>query len=389
MIYLDNSATTKPYAEVLQAYHQAAEQYFANPSSLHEKGAQAQRLLEQARAACARQLNVREEEIVFTSGGTESTNLAIKGVAFFYKNRGRHIVTTATEHAATYETCRQLEKWGFEVTYLRPKENGVVTLQQVQQAIRPDTILVSLIHVNNELGTVTPIERIGKVIKEQHSTVLFHVDHVQGVAKVPLSFQKANIDLATMSGHKFHGVKGAGLLYVRKGVQLVPQLSGGGQEGGRRSGTENVPAYVALAKALRMTMEKSESGNRKLIKLRDCFCQAVAEMDGVVITTPEKTAAPHIVNVSVPGVRPEVVVHALKEDGIYVSTKSACSSKEEGPSRVLQSAGIAEEVARSALRFSFSYDTTEEEIDAALRSLQKHIPHLRSVMRSQSKKWQR
>jgi cysteine desulfurase len=378
MIYLDNSATTKPYPEVLKTYQTVAQNYFANPSSIHGKGGEAERLLKQARKIAAGLLNVNEKEIVFTSGGTEGDNMAVKGTAFYYQTRGKHLITTEVEHPAVFDAFKQLESLGFEVTYLSANRNGRVSVDDLKKTIRPDTILVSMIHVNNELGTIQPVEEAGRLLSD-YPTIHFHVDDVQGVTKVPLDLKKAGIDLCTISGHKFHGPRGTGILYVREGANLMPLMSGGDQENGLRSGTENVPAIVAMTKALRLSFDAAKTGVSKMEELNKRLRAGLQKIEGITINTPEMHAAPHIVNFSVEGVKPEVLIHALEQKGIYVSTKSACSSKEGGASRTLLAVDIPEKQAEHAIRISLSFDTSEQDINETVKAIREMVPDLRKV----------
>lgn len=380
MIYFDNSATTKPYSEALDTYSKVSEKYFGNPSSLHRLGLEAEQILTKSREAVASLFQVDPKEIIFTSGGTEGNNLAIKGIALEHINRGKHIITSTIEHASVYETFQSLEKLGYDITYLPVHNNGLVSPEQVKAAIRQDTILVSLIHVNNETGAIQPIEAIGAVIK-QYPKVFFHVDHVQGVTKVPLSIKEAGVDLLSVSGHKFHAPNGTGVLYVRKGVALSPLFTGGVQEGKLRAGTENIAGAAALAKALRLSLEKSVEGVSSLKNLKDIVVQRLTAIKGVHINHSEDNSAPHIVNFSVPGIKPEVLIQSLSEKEIYVSTKSACSSKLASPSRVLLEMGLSQEIAESGIRVSFSFENTEEEVNVFITELEKIIPELLEVMR--------
>lgn len=382
-IYLDNSATTPVSPEVQEVLSETVKQYYANPSSLHSLGGQAEKLLSKAREVIAQALEVLPGEIVFTSGGTESNNLAIKGIAFQYQARGKHLVTTQIEHSAVYDVFKALERdFGFEVTYLPVDRHGVVRVEDVQRALRDDTLLVSVMHVNNELGSVQPIQEIGRILKNRPKT-FFHVDQVQGFGKVPLPIKGAGIDLLSISGHKIHAPKGTGLLYVREGITLYPLFHGGGQEKGRRSGTENVPGIVALAKAVRLMKEREEEGRKHLWQLRRQLIAGLKEIEGVVVNTPleESLAAPHIVNLSCPGVKPEVLVHALAEKGIYVSTTSACTSKQMKPSRTLEAIGLEGERLHSAIRISTSIYTTSWEIGHLLTALRQVLPELKTIMR--------
>lgn len=382
-IYLDNSATTPVAPEVQKVLQETISQYYANPSSLHNLGGQAEKLLTKAREVIAQAMEVSPGEIVFTSGGTESNNLAIKGIAFQYRSRGKHLITTQIEHSAVYEVFQSLERdFGFKVTYLPVNRQGVVEVEEVIRALRDDTILVSVMHVNNELGSVQPIEQIGQILKNRPKT-FFHVDQVQGFGKVPLHIKRAGIDLLSVSGHKIHAPKGTGLLYVREGITLYPLFHGGGQEKGRRSGTENVPGIVALAKAVRLMKEREEENREHLWQLRRQLIAGLEQMEGVAINTPldENLAAPHILNLSCPGIKPEVLVHALEEKGIYVSTTSACTSKELKPSRTLEAIGLEEERLHSAIRISTSIYTTADDIRRLLETLRQILPQLKAVMR--------
>ncbi|MBM7660525.1 cysteine desulfurase [Bacillus mesophilus] len=380
MIYLDNSATTRPYEEVIDAYVKVATHYFGNPSSVHALGSEAERLLYQSREVISKLLSIHPSEIIFTSGGTEGNNIAIKGTALKYKNRGKHIITTAVEHASIQEGLKQLEKHGFEVTFLPVNKAGAVAVQQVKDAIRPDTILVTMIHVNNEVGTIQPIQEIGELLK-QYPKILFHVDDVQGMGKVPLSIVDSGIDLLTISGHKFHSVKGTGMLYVRQGVKLEPLFTGGSQENQLRAGTENVPGIVAMTKALRMTLENQQEKMEHLTKLRNHLTGFLNRFPEFVINTPLEGASPHIVNFSIPGLKPEVVVHALEDYKIYVSTKSACSSKQTSASRILLEMGMPNSVAKYAIRVSLSTQSTLEEIQAFCSAIETIIKQNKVIKR--------
>jgi cysteine desulfurase len=381
MIYLDNSATTKPFPEVIDSFVTVATKYFGNPSSLHELGMKSERLLTQAREQIAAALEVKPSEIIFTSGGTEANNFAIKGVAFQYRHRGKHIITTAIEHPSVSEPCQQLEQLGFEVTYLPVNEHGLVTVEQVKKALREDTILVSIMHVNNEVGAIQPVEEIGALLAHYPKTI-FHVDRVQGISKVPLDMKKARIDLCTMSAHKFHGLRGAGILYVRQGIRLSPLLAGGGQEMQLRSGTENVPAIVAMAKALRISLEKYDKQIDYLWEVKQTWLNELKAIPEIQINTPVEHSAPHIINFSLkPGMKPEVFVHELAKNDIFVSTTSACSSKKKAPSKTLLAMGVGDERAESGIRISLSFENTLEEIPLAVAAMKKAIEKLSEVTR--------
>ena len=380
MIYFDNSATTRPYKEVIDSFVKVSSEYFGNPSSLHGLGVQAEKLLTQARAQMANLLAVKPAEIYFTSGGTESNNLAIKGTALFHKNKGRHLILSSVEHPSVRGAMEQLKSEDFDITYLPVDSYGRVSVDDVKASIRKDTILVSVMHVNNEVGTIQPIKEIGKHLK-QYPTILFHVDGVQAIGKVPLDLVENGVDLCSFSAHKFHGLKGTGALFIKDGVRLDPLLSGGNQEWQIRSGTENVAGTVAMAKALRMTMEKSESGLKKMERVKSVLRTELEEMDGLTINTPVEHSAPHILNFSIKGIKSEVLIHALEQKGIFLSTTSACSSKKQLPSQTLLAMGVPDELADSAFRISLSYDNTEEEARKVAGAIEDAARQLRKVMK--------
>lgn len=379
MIYLDHSATTPPHPEVVDVVKKAMEYYYGNPSSLHQKGLEAENVLKQARLVTAQALKCKPSEVFFTSGGTESNNAAIKGVAFQYQSRGKHIVTSMVEHPAVYDVCKQLEEWGFSVTYLPVNEDGRVSLEDLKQAIRPDTILVSIMHVNNELGTIQPINELGTYLK-LFPKILFHVDAVQSFGKVPLQLREWGIDLLSISAHKFHGPRGAGVLFKREGVTLAPLMMGGGQEGGVRSGTENLPAIAGMAKAIRLLEENAVNNRQRFAEMTKRLREGIAQIKGCVLNSPAVGVAPHIFNFSVPGMKAEVLLHALEEEGFLVSTRSACSTKSQEPSRVLIAAGIARQRALSTIRVSVGRDNSLEEMDQFLAALQRCVTRIRPYM---------
>jgi cysteine desulfurase len=379
MIYFDNSATTKPYEEVVDVFVKVTKNYFGNPSSIHRLGGESEKLLFQARKVIASILQVKEQEVIFTGSGTEGNNLAIKGIAMEHKNRGKHLITTMIEHPSTIETFKQLEKLGFDVTYLPVNQDGIISLTDLQEAIREDTILVSVIHVNNELGSIQPIAEIGSLLKK-YPKLHFHVDHVQGIGKVPLAIEKCYIDLLTCSGHKFHGLRGTGFLYKRNGVKLSPLFTGGSQEMKLRAGTENVAGIVAMAKALRISMDNYKEKHEELLQLRNWLINELSNVAGVEINTPLQQSAPHIINISVVGIKPEVFIHALEKHDIYVSTKSACSSKQTEISHVLLATNMDENRAKSAIRISFSYHNNLQEAKVFMDIMQKELTQLQKIM---------
>lgn len=380
MIYFDNSATTKPYPEVLESFTKVSTSLYGNPSSLHKMGAKAEQLLSQARSQIAQLMNVKPNEVYFTSGGTESNNLAIKGITLKYSNRGKHIISTEIEHPSVKESLEQLKTFGFSITYVPVNKQGFVCVEDFKQAITNETFLVSVMHVNNEIGSIQPIQQIGTLL-EDYPQIYFHVDHVQGIGKVPINMKDCRIDLCSISGHKFHGLKGTGALYVREGVQLSPILTGGNQEFKYRSGTENVAGMVAMAKALRITMEKRQTKQEKMLEINRFLRSELESLDGVVLHTPLEHAAPHILNFSVIGIKSEVLVHALGEKDCFVSTTSACSSKRKLISKTLLAMGIPEQIAASSIRISLSYENTFNEAIVAMNAIKEAIVNLRKVMK--------
>lgn len=380
MLYLDNSATTKPYPEVIETFKQVSEKFFGNPSSIHQIGVQAEQLLTKARKQVASILSVKPEEVVFTSGATEGNNTAIKGVAFALREKGKHIITTSIEHPSVSEAVKQLEEqFGFSVTYVPVDENGFVSVNQIEDAIKEDTILVSVMHVNNEVGAIQPIEEIGQMLKK-YPNIIYHVDHVQGVCKVPLNIHKANIDLCTISGHKFHALNGTGVLFIREKTPLVPLLSGGSQENELRPGTESLAGVVALAKGLRIATNDFQEHIDQMNHVKEYLINELRRLEGIMVNTPNENSAPHIINFSVPGIKAEVLVHMLEEQEIYVSTTSACSSRKKSSSKTLLAMGRSQEVAKSAIRVSLSYENEIEEMKYFLSVLEKSIQKLKKVM---------
>lgn len=378
MIYLDNSATTKPDQSVIESFAQVSNDYFANPSSIHHLGGKAEKLLVTARNQVANLLDVKQEEVIFTSGGTEGNNLAIKGIAMRHQARGKHIITSEIEHPSVYDACKSLEVLGFDVTYLAVDASGVICMEELKQAIREDTILISIMHVNNELGSIQPIEEIGALAKG-YPKLFFHVDDVQGLGKVPLKLANSGIDLCTFSGHKIHGLKGTGVLYVKKSTALEPLFHGGSQEGSIRSGTENLAGAVAIARALRLIKASERTKGAELYTLQEYLRSHLLVMKGVEVNTPAH-AAPHIINISVRGLKPEVIIHLLGEQNIFISTTSACSSKQKDENRILSACGHPKERALSALRISMSYETTKAELKTFLAALEQAITQSKKVM---------
>ena len=380
-IYLDNSATTRPLPDVMQAMLSMMETTYGNPSSLHKKGLLAEKEIDKARERVAKALGVKKSEVLFTSGGTEANNLALFGAALQYASRGKHIITTRIEHPSVYDAAEELEKRGYAVTYLPVSADGLVDMEDVKQAWREDTILLSVMYVNNETGAVQPIEKIGTFLKDKRKT-LFHVDAVQALGHIPLKIKEAGIDLLSVSAHKIHGPKGVGALFVRDGVKLTPLVYGGGQERGVRSGTENAPGIVGFGVAAEQAAKELAKSASAMSELRDLLIERIpVEIEGARINTPLDHAAPHVVNVSIPGVRGEVLVHALETAGVFVSTGSACSSKEKIYSRVLQVMGRAECDLEGAIRISLSPATMREEVEAAIDILKSTVSDLQMLSR--------
>lgn len=381
-IYLDNSATTRVIKPVADRVAEMMLTEYGNPSSMHLLGVKAERVLREARETIASTLRVNEKEIFFTSGGTESDNLAILGVAEANKRKGRHIITTKIEHAAILQCMKYLESQDYEVTYLSTDSEGVISLDELKAAMREDTILVSIMAVNNEIGAVEPIEEAGKLIKEINPDTYFHVDAVQAYGKIRLAPKRMKIDLLSVSGHKIHGPKGVGFLYISDKVKIRPQILGGGQQKGMRSGTDNVPGIAGLAVAAKETIDSMEDNVAKMYELRKSFTESLSEIENVRINGPENGAgAPHIVSLSVKGVRAEVLLHALEEKGIYVSAGSACSSNKPAVSETLKSIGLDKDLLGSTIRFSFSSFTTKEELDETVKALKELLPVLRKFVR--------
>jgi len=363
MIYFDNAATTKIYDDALTSYVQVSQKFFGNPSSLHQLGVDAYQVLTKARAQVASLLSVQPEEIFFTSGGTESNNWAIKGTALEKSVFGKHIITTKIEHPSVLQTCKQLERFGFELTYLDVDSKGIVNVEQLKESIRKDTILVSVMAVNNEVGAVQPIDEIAKVL-EEYPSIHFHVDAVQAVERASQLLAIGRIDLLSLSAHKFHGPRGVGIMYKKFGRKIQALLTGGGQEKGERSTTENLPGIVATTKALRMALEEQSV----TMELRSQLWKELATKPEIRIFSPEDGAS-HVLCFAIKGVRGEVVVHAFENHGIYISTTSACSSKKADSSSTLYAMDVPTEWATGAVRVSFSNDNTKEEVEQFIEVL--------------------
>lgn len=381
--YLDNSATTRCLESVRDLVVQTMMEDYGNPSSRHLKGVEAERYLREAREKIARTMKVNEKEIFFTSCGTESNNWALIGAAMANRRAGMHIITTSVEHAAVLQPLMYLEEQGFRITFLPVDRYGRIRLEDLKEAICEDTILVSTMYVNNELGAVEPVEEVGRFLKEKYPRILYHVDAIQAYGKYRILPKKMGIDMLSVSGHKIHGPKGTGFLYVNEKVKIKPLILGGGQQKGMRSGTDNVPGIAGIGEAAMEAYRDFEEKRDYLLKLKKYFMDEVSGLPDVVLNSlPGDEGAPHIVSVSFRGVRSEVLLHALEEKGIYVSSGSACSSNKKLPvSTVLKEIGMERELLDATLRFSFSRYNTEEELAYCVDVLREQLPVLRRYAR--------
>ncbi|NJP36985.1 cysteine desulfurase family protein [Alkalicoccus luteus] len=374
MIYLDNSAATIPDEEVLKTFTKASSAYFGNPSSLHKLGGEASALLEKAREKAAELLEAEQHQVLFTSGATESNNLAVQGTAYARQNRGKHVVVSSLEHPSILEAVAYLEREGWDVTRVSPQMNGDVTAQSVKRALREDTVLVCMMHVNNETGAILPAEEVGLMLK-RYPRIHYHVDAVQAVGKIPVSFRTIGADSLSISAHKIHGLKGTGLLVYRDTRNLTPLFFGGAQESGIRAGTENPAGAAAAVKALRLAVSNRPEHAAHMRDLNVQLETFFKERKEVVINSPAQRA-PHIINVSCPGRKAETVVHALEQREIYISTTSACSSRVSNESSVLKEMGADQSVAESAVRISLSGRTTAEEIGSFMKAWEQTVPEV-------------
>ena len=382
-VYLDNSATTMCYPDVGELVYKVMCQDYGNPSSMHRKGVQAEHYIRDAKETIARLLKVNAKELIFTSGGTESDNLALIGCARANRRNGNHLITTSIEHPAILNTMRYLEEEeGFRVTYLPVDEYGRVKLDALKEALCPETILVSIMYVNNEVGTVQPVQEAVKIAKQYKPSILFHTDAVQGYGKYRIYPKRMGIDMLSASGHKIHGPKGVGFLYVDSKVKIHPVIFGGGQQKDMRSGTENVPGIAGLGLASRMIYQDMEMKNALMRELKEYFLEEISGIGQTKVHgLTDEGSAPHIVSVGIAGVRSEVLLHALEDKGIYVSSGSACASNHPAVSGVLKGIGAPREYLDATLRFSMSEFTTKEEIDYTLETLYNVIPMLRKYTR--------
>lgn len=381
-VYFDNAATTKPLPEVVEVIKKTLVEDYGNPSSLHRKGMKAEEYIHRTVDALASVLKVDKNEIYFTSGGTESNNLAIKGAAKAYQKQGMHIITTQVEHPSVLEPIAYLEKKGYEVTRISVNNRGTVNLDELKESIRQDTILVSIMHINNEVGAVQPIDKIGTMIKAINKNTLFHVDGIQSFGKMEVQPKRQNIDLFSFSGHKIHGPKGIGGVYIRKGVKVRPIIHGGMHQRGIRSGTENLPGIAGLGIAAEKAYAQLKENQDKVTELQRFFIEQVKFIGDVTFHTPlDLNFAPHILNIGFENVRGEVLLHALEDKKIYISTGSACSTNKPRPSQTLTSMGLAGDQIQSAVRFSFSKYNSKEEVEYCIAQLQNIVPKLRKYTR--------
>ena len=380
-VYFDNSATTRPYDEVIDAVVNAMKTDYGNPSSLHLKGLDAEHLVKESTETVSKALKCLPEEVVFTSGGTESNNMAIIGSVLAKKRAGKHIVVSSVEHASVSAVMQFLIREGCEVTYIPSDEKGIVSPEAFKDAVRDDTILVSCMHVNNEIGSVMPVSEIAKAVKAKNPNVYFHVDAIQSFGKIEVIPKKIGCDLLSVSGHKIHGPKGSGFLYIKKGILIRPIIYGGGQQKNMRSGTENVPAIAGLGKAVEITFDSFDKKISHIKALRDRLVKGLTEIEEVYSNTDTENGAPHIASISFVGVRAEVMLHALEDKGIYVSSGSACSSNKSKESAVLSAIGLDKKRLESTLRFSFGEENTEEEVDYAIDTIKELLPMLRHYVR--------
>ena len=374
IIYLDNASTSKVDPEVLESFNQITQRYFANPSSIHRLGQESNRLLEKSREQILKLFNLAHHEVIFTSGATEANNLAIKGYAFANKGRGNHIITSAIEHPSVLNTFKQLENYGFEVTILPVNKNGVVEVNSLKEALKEDTILVSIMSVNNETGAINPIKEIGELLKT-YPKIAFHVDMTQAIGKVDISLD--NIDMFSFAGHKIHGLLGSGALIKDKKIILEPQNSGGGQENNVRSGTNTLALSASLAKALRLAINKQKENYQKVSNLRDYLVSYLKDNPDLYSLNSFSKDNPYIVNFSVLKSKASVIVEALSNKGIMVSSLSACHSKNEDYSYVVYAMNQDMKLAHNTIRVSFSYDNTVDDVNALIRALKQIVKEIK------------
>lgn len=380
MIYLDNCATTAMRKEVIEEMVIALEEDFGNPSSLHKLGFNVEKKITNARKIISDYLKVNEKEIYFTSGGTESNNLAIGSAINKMKNRGRHIITTKIEHPSVLAVFKNLEKQGYKVSYLGVDKYGYIDLTKLSEIISDETILVSIMQVNNELGSIENIDEIGNIIKAKNPEIIFHVDGVQGFGKIEFNLRKSKLDLYSFSSHKIHGPKGMGGLYINEKLKLEPVVFGGNQERGFRSGTENAPSIIGFGKAVEIMKNNFEEESSCVKMINSYFREKVAEIEDIRINTSRENSSPYIINLSINNIRGEVLVHYLEQSEIFVSTSSACSSNDTKKSHVLQSIGLDNKEIEGSIRVCFSHDISKEDIDKTIDEMKKAVEEIREII---------
>lgn len=381
-VYFDNAASTKVLEPVKDIILKVMTEDYGNPSAKHRKGMIAEQYVKEAAEIIADTLKVAPKDILFTSGGSESNNMALIGTAMANKRSGNHIISTGIEHPSVYNPLAYLEEQGFTVTYLSVDGNGAISLEELEQAIRPETILVSVMYVNNEIGAVAPVEAISKVIKKKNPSILFHVDAIQAYGKFVIRPKRQGIDLLSVSSHKIHGPKGIGFLYIDPRVKIRPLIYGGGQQRGLRAGTENVPGVAGFGVAAKFMYTDHEKKMSAMTELKDYMIERLQEIDGVTVNSQKgNLSSPQIVSASFLGIRSEVLLHALEDKGIYVSSGSACSSNHPGVSGTLVGIGVKKELLDSTLRFSFGVFSTKDEVDTCIDTLKELLPILRRYQR--------
>lgn len=376
MIYLDYTATSPLNEEVFNTYTKLLKEKFANPDSVHQLGIETENLMNKSRELTAKLLGVKYNEIIFTSGASESNNMAIKGVAFAYANRGKHIITTSCEHSSVSDTCQQLEKYfGYKITYIDIDSEGKLNLEQLKESICKETILVSIMHVNNEVGFINPIDEVINIVKSKNPMTKIHVDMVQSLGKIKIDLNK--IDLASFSAHKIYGLKGSGILYKKSDCNLLPLINGGQQEFHLRAGTSNVLTNIVFAKTIRLALENLDKKFNYVVNLNDFLRKQLLNIPGIVINTPHENGSPYILNVSLIGYKPEVFVHELENYNIFISTRSTCSTKSTNMSKTLQMMGVSEERGSSAIRISLSHLTTQQEVEKLISAIKQTMLKLK------------
>ncbi|MBP2033633.1 cysteine desulfurase [Clostridium algifaecis] len=374
-VYFDNSATTKPYDEVIETMVDAMKNYYGNPSSAYSLGIKAEQKINECRDIIASTINCNRNEIIFTSGGSESNNFLIRG----FLSEGKHMITTKIEHPSVLNTCKALEKIGVKVTYLDVDENGKIDINELLESINKETVIVSIMHTNNETGVMQDIETIGKLIKEKSSRVKFHVDAVQAYGKYKIDVKKCNIDLLSVSGHKIHGPRGIGFAYLKKELRPRPLIYGGGQENGFRSGTENLAAIAGFSEAAKIAYSRYKDNLHKVSEIKNYFIEGLKSIQDIKINSQGDSYSPYVLSVSFLGVKGEVLLHMLEDKGIFVSTGSACSAKNNDESHVLKSIGLKNEDIRGTIRFSFSEFNKKEEVDYTIEVIDKSLKFLRRI----------